>query len=170
MADVMTFWCHPDEETAFLDFLESEATLGAPGDKVPSRDLLEPVPIRKLLGNNPPSVFLLNAQYADADKIVIFEDPEGGYRVSDMESCVVGYERARFLDDGSLMRANLYFYRRYPNPSADSFIEKPTGFVKWAKKVLGWIGKATPKKVRDRRASEQIWQAVDRGLVNLAPY
>jgi hypothetical protein len=172
MADVMTFWWHPDEEAAFLDFLESEKTpLAVPWDKVLSRELLVPVPVRNVLGNNLSSVFLLDSQHAEKLVISFFEDPDGGYyRVSDMESCVVGYDRARFLADGSLMTANLYFYRRYPNATADALVEKPAEFIKWAKKVMGWVGKATPRKVRDRRGSERIALAVDHGLVQLAPY
>lgn len=171
MAEVVTFWWHPEEEVEFIDFLETLGpTMAMPFDRASSKDDLSPRPIRESL-NRVESLFVTRRQDALACVVRAFEiDGETFFRVSDMESCVIGYDRARFSSDGALSPGNLNFYRQYPNTTVTGFVEKSKDFVDWARKVLKWVRKSASERVLDLRGSKRIKTAVQEGSIKLAHY
>jgi hypothetical protein len=168
MASTVTFWWFPDEEEAFLEFLERTGqVLALPFAATETKDGLVPRPFREYItAADPHQCFLL---LADVAELIIepFKVVESGTavercRVVDMKSCVVGYDRGKLLGSDKLTASNLYTYWDYPNPSGSSLVRKPEEFIRWAKNVLGWVHKATPEwhQYRNYRVSKRVKEAI----------
>ena len=94
------------------------------------------------------------------------------FRVADMPSPVIGYQRGREISPGKLTPSNLYAYWEFPATTHSSMVAKPEEFVSWAKKVFQWVYKATPcwHEYKSYRVSKRVKESIlDEGL-EIVPY
>src|SRR5436305_12954309 len=93
---------------------------------VDARDKLIPRPIRECVCEEDRLFIGLEAFITKAVIVPIdrpgMDENTGCFRVSDMESCVVGYDRGRLDATGTLTASNLYGYLAYPTDAADAMV------------------------------------------------
>ncbi len=169
MALVMTYWCFPDEEKGFLDFLETTGDVVAipswgvrkKEDFVPQRpaDFIKQFdPNRILLGLKEHVGHMVVKPYGDKGEQL--------FSVDLMASCLVAYDRGKFRDGHKLGSSNLCAYFSFPNEDATMLIDKAPEFVLWTKRVYSWVTQATPEWHRDKdwRVTSRVAQAIREGL------
>jgi hypothetical protein len=98
MASVVTFWQLPEEESAFLEYLESTGDIvGVPWSKVPDRALLEPTPLQTLISRDPDSVLLGRRELLGEMPINTFnEDGIMTYAVAASKAPMLIYGRGKW--------------------------------------------------------------------------
>jgi len=181
MRAVVTFWWFPDEEAAFLDYLESTGHVVAlPFQAVKDQHEVAPRPVAEVVaGSDPQELFFGLEEHVRHAVIIRLEGFANGikveiphFRVSDMKSCVIGYDRGRFIEGGKMTPSNLYAYWDYPDEKGTVLKHKPADFVMWAKKVLRWVYKATPEwhEYKTYRVSKRVKAAIQEGKINIVPY
>jgi hypothetical protein len=150
MATVLTFWCLPEEEADFLDYLCKWEIYAYPPDAFPSIAEVKPRPIQILIKEQNPSQFDFGPkQFLSKNDIGDRRLLDGGhaYGSSLMQGHTIGYRRPYRRIGGGLGQCNLAAYWKYPNAEATGFIEKNPEFIKWAKKVFSWGRKWTSERV-----------------------
>jgi hypothetical protein len=143
----LTFWQTPDEETEFLDFLDTTGVVVAyPSHWVQTGTEVLPLPVRAFLLEKQPRQVLLGLERADADAIISPQvDGTRPYLSVDfMSSCLIAYSRAHFEPDGRLGKANLSTYLDFL--AGTEIKRKPVWFQSWVKKVFTWARKHANKK------------------------
>jgi hypothetical protein len=179
MQAVVTFWWFRDEEESFLAFLEEAGQVMAlPFRGTPKKDELKPRPLKEYIINDDPQqlFFFLTGNNQDIviEPIESFEDGKTleCFRVVDMKSCVIGYDRGRVISSSKLTASNLYAYWAYPNASGVSMVAKSDGFVTWAKKVFSRVYKMTPDwhQYKNYRVSKRVKDAILNEGLQIAPY
>lgn len=140
MPAVFTFWCLPEEEDAFFDFLGSWDIYVYPQDTFPEKGDVVPVslnerPLRAYSGQFSfgPKKFL---SQKDVDRRNVV-DGKYYHGVSPVDGCVLTFSRAFFHETGQLGKANLSAYWKYNYEGLG--LDKNSEFVKWGKSVFKWL-------------------------------
>jgi hypothetical protein len=176
MAAVATFWWFPDEQEPFLNYLgESDHVVALPFGAFGDKAEIQTQPVSALVGsNNPRQVLLCLAEQTSQVRLVNAPPGPSGksFRISLVDSCVIAYDRAVFIGANKLAASNLAAYWEYPNATKAEMIDKPEGFVNWAKKVFQWVYKVTPEwhQYKTYRISKRVKQAIKEGKLELEVY
>jgi hypothetical protein len=150
MATVLGWWCLPEEEAHFLNYLSKWEIYAYPPDAFPSISDVKPSPIQMLIKEQNPSQLDFGLKQFLSVKDIGDRHLLGGghaYGSSLMQAHAIGYRRPCFRVGGELGKCNLAAYWKYPNAEKTGFIEKNPEFVKWAKKVFAWGRKWACEKV-----------------------
>jgi hypothetical protein len=162
MPSVLTFWQLPEEEAAFIEYLQTTGNvLALPSRWVKTREELSPQPIRAYLEtHDPPQIsFGLEQHLKDiSPEPRIYEGESGFMQPSEMEFCLIGYNRPRFRRNTELGQSNLAAYWQRLDPEARILVEKPPEFVRWGKAVFAWLRRHTPEW-------HQKWYRVTQGAM-----
>jgi hypothetical protein len=165
------FWQFPNEEEAFLTYLEKTGTIIAfLRGKFRHKDEFDPMPLEELLKKyNPEELYFCLDHYFKDVVIASYTDSEGEYFVIDLyKSPLIGYTRGRLLDSDRLSTCSLEAYWSYSIDRKTS-AEKQTDFVQWAKKVFRWVQKATPEFYQHKhcRITSRVAEAIQNNQVDL---
>jgi hypothetical protein len=91
-----------------------------------------------------------------------------------MSPCLIDYRRGRMREPNRLGQSNLSAYWSYPDEGATGLIAKDPEFIRWAKRVFGWVRRYTPERVECQgypyRATRRVREAVDRGVLEAVLY
>jgi hypothetical protein len=85
-----------------------------------------------------------------------------------MASSLVRYDRGEFGGESELRQSNLCYYSGCFQ--GQQYVQKPPGFLKWARKVLDWVRRHTPERVPVHgcnyasRATKRVAEACRGGL------
>jgi hypothetical protein len=170
MPSTVTFWWFPEEENAFLDFLDTTGSvLALPFCGAKKKEDLIPCPIRDYIATvNPRQCFLFLTDFANEIVITSFnqvidnEMPVEKFRISDMRSSVLGYDRGVVAAPNRLTASNLYAYWEFPDPGGKVLTRKSEAFSSWGKRVMKWVLKATPEwhTYKNYRVSKRVKNAI----------
>ncbi len=150
MATVLTYWCLPEEETHFLEYLCKWEIYVYPPDACLKISDVKPSPIQALIKSQNPYQIDLGLKQFLSEKDIgerRFLNGTRGYGSALMQAHTIGYRRPSYRVGGHLGQSNLAAYWKYPNIDRTGFIEKNPEFVKWAKKVFAWGRKWACEKV-----------------------
>jgi hypothetical protein len=150
MATVLTYWCLPEEEAGFLDYLDKWNIQAYPPETFPNISDVKITPLSTVIFNKNPSQLDFGPKEFLSEKDIGRRNQVDGvylYGVSPMQSHTIGYVRPRYRVGGHLGQSNLSAYWKYPNENVTGFIEKNPEFIKWAKKVFSWGRKWASEKV-----------------------
>ncbi len=174
MPSVVTFWQLVDDEREFVDFLDVGGDVRAvPDCWVRSLDELEPRPVPDVLSATSADSVLLGLHHQVRSAAIVQHVLEGQlyYSLSDMDSCLIGYARVVFREDGALGQSNLHAYWDYLNKNLGATVRKDPEFVEWAKKVFRWVRRFTPESIEYNgfpyRATRRARQSYDRGEITV---
>ncbi len=135
----VTFYRFPDEEEAFLSFLnETGSIVALPFDGVLSKEELVPQPLLEFMQRDNLDVLFIGPAHSPLFIDSYEMKGQRFYRAGDMESCLLGYRRGKFRARQKLGLSNLYGYWDYYDEQKN-LIKKPTAFLKWARSVFRWI-------------------------------
>jgi hypothetical protein len=176
MAAVVTYWQLPEDEKDFLSFLQGTGNVLALPDRwVSSREELAPRPIPAFVDQYDPNQLLFGLD-SHVTTLRIEEHRVDGaprFALPHMEPCVIAYGRGR-LCDGKLAQSNLSAYWSYPSRVGLGLVKKDPEFVAWARHVMGWVRRATPKRLicngYPYRATSRAANEVAGGRVQLVLY
>jgi hypothetical protein len=176
MPGVVGYWQLPADEKDLLDFLQGTgAILALPDNWVGTREGVVPQPIVPFIDQHDPDQFLFGlAKHVLQVRIeertfegVVYFGP------AVMEPCLIAYRRGK-LRSGQVVLSNLSAYWDYPSADASELIEKDQEFVRWAKKVMGWVRKFTPERIECNgypyRATRRVRDAVCGGNLEVKLY
>lgn len=168
MASVVAFWQLPEEESAFLEYLESTGDIvGMPWSKVPARALLEPTPLQTLISRDPDSVLLGQRELLGEMPINTFnEDGSTTYAVSVSKVPMLIYRRGKWRAKNKLGGSNLSGDWTTVSDDGSRIIDKPEAFAKWGRKVMAWVRKRTPywHQYERYRITAAVAEAIKHGL------
>ena len=168
MASVVTFWQLPEEESAFLEYLESTGDIvGVPWSKVPDRALLEPTPLQTLISQDPDSVLLGRRELLGEMPINTFnEDGITTYAVAASKAPMLIYGRGKWRAKNKLGASNLSGDWTTVSDDGSGIIDKPEAFAKWGRKVIAWVRKRTPHwhQYERYRITAAVAEAIKHGL------
>lgn len=147
MAIAFTFWQMPEEELAFLDFLDSTGVIVAyPDHWVKTEAEALPTPVRAYLAAHNPSQVFLGLDSGQLDVVVEpkIEGEEKFLSVGLIPSCLIAYSRPCFRSAYHLGKSNLAAYLETYKEGVKH--AKPEWFHSWAKQVFSWAKKHAKKK------------------------
>ncbi len=173
MPVVVTFWQLPEEENTLLEYLErTGGIVGLPDHWVKSSDDLTPLAIRLFIQKHDPDQFLFGLEQHLRDVSIERSKYEGvwGYKgPGAMQACLVTYTRPKLYEGRKLALSNLAAYWTCLDEGNSMVIDKDREFVKWGKRVMAWVRKATPEQVECNgypyRATRQVKEAVESGEI-----
>jgi hypothetical protein len=169
----VTFWQMPDDETEFFRYLARAGDvyaiehMEAVSDPMllskarPIHDFLEQPALERL--------YISPAEYALHPPLHICP-PESARRLPmyslDMGFPAIMYTPGR-LKKNKLSQSNASAYTTYWDPIAKKPVRMPETFVRWARRVMAWIRRATPAwhEYRGYRATKPVAEAALSGLV-----
>jgi hypothetical protein len=178
MPSVVTYWQLPEDEEEFLDFLvKIGAVMAIPtGPWRRTRAELCPRPVARYIEQDDPSslYFGLQQHIGEEDIEAREQDGEMFFTISDTKSCVIGYDRGRLRKGNKLGQSNIYAYWKYPSADATEMLDKNPDFVKWARRVLGWVRRFTPETAEVHgfpyRATKRVKAALLKGEIEVVLY
>jgi hypothetical protein len=169
MATVLTYWCLPEEEIDFLNYLSKWDIYAYDPTFFLSLSDVKPVPLTTLIVEQKlPDVYFGPKQFLSEKDIGLRTHLNGvaQYGVHSMNAQTIGYRRPCFRVGGELGKSNLHAYWKYPNAAVTGFIEKDPEFIKWAKKVFGWGRKWACERVMHNgypyAATKRVKQLVEK--------
>ena len=173
MPAVVTFWQLPDEEEAFLSYLENTGTvLALPDHWVKKKEDLSPLPIRKFIADRDPNQLLFGLEERLAEIPVERWQHEGqwGYKgPCAMDSCLIAYRRPEYRGKGKLGLSNLAAYWTCLDESGSTIIDKDPDFVKWGKRVFAWTRRHTPQRHQRYRMTDRAKEALENATMEFVP-
>jgi hypothetical protein len=176
MPAVVGFWQLPEDENEFLVFLQGTGTvLALPDRSVDTKEELVPQPIAAFLERHNPNQLLFGLERHVRVIRVEEYSAEGRLRFvcPYMEPCVIAYSRGRLLGR-KLAMSNLSAYWNYRSADRPSSVENDPEFVRWGKKVMAWVRRATPEHVECNghpyRATPQVQKAASEGQLEVVLY
>jgi hypothetical protein len=176
MPAVVTYWQLPDDEKEFLDFLLSTGSiLAVPSHWVEAKEELVPQPIASFIEHYDPDQLLFGLEeYVLRPAIERREfDRKLLFGVPCMKPCLITYSRGK-LRNGKLPQSNLSAYLDYPSEGASKLLRKEQDFVRWVKKVMGWVRKFTPEQAECNgypyRATKRVSNAICEGKLEVVLY
>ncbi len=174
MPSVVTFARMPEEEGAFVRYLSKSGDVWARAAcGVTAGIIAEGLPVAEffaLLGANPPEE--TNTRVALGFKgdvlssLPLVSDSPNPDIVS---SCLLQYSRGLYHAGGELAQCNVHYYSGFYR--GEAYITKPDEFLRWGKRVLSWVRRRSPKKVRvhrcnyDTRATNKVYDQTLDGLL-----
>jgi hypothetical protein len=177
MTVVVSFWRFPEEEEAFLDFLDKTGNVVAiPYQNFHNLEAIKPQPLREMIKNsdlNSASHSLLIGLEHWMDQIRVnpyFHNGGNIFAVSYLYSPLIVYDRGQFREPNKLGMSNLCTTRSYYD-DGKKLIYKPDEFVKWGKKVFSWVRKETPEfhQYKTYRLTLRVAEAVRNNLIDIVP-
>jgi hypothetical protein len=137
----------PEEEAAFLDFLESTGVVVAyPDHWARAEAEASARPLRAYLAESNPGQVLLGLETGKADVVIGTKTKEEDqfYHVELMSSCLIGYRRPRFGNDNLIEQSALAAYLDFFKDHARR--AKPEWFRAWVRRVFGWAKRHANQK------------------------
>jgi hypothetical protein len=170
---VIGFFWFPDEEASFLDFLDTTGSiLALPFERLADSKLATPKPLREFILLQDPTQLFLTPSSLEPEVVVsrFMLNESEVFRVDDMNSPVLGYQRARTDAAGVLHMGNLYGYWDYPSEDASGMLMKSPEFVQWGKAVVSKVRRMTPKwhQYKNYRASDRVKEALLSGSLQVS--
>lgn len=178
MAAVVTYAQLPDEEPAFLNYLQKTGDVWARavGDRLPNIRFA-PLPAAEFLEHfadeirdfNMISIYI--GMRPDIVDPVITKRPDiydGEPFVNFMASNFIRYDRGEFRSENELAQSNLCYYSG--DYQGEEYVTKPELFLKWARNILSWVRRRTPESVPvercnyETRATKKVAAACRTGL------
>jgi hypothetical protein len=186
MPSVVTFAQLPDEEPAFLAYLQKTGDVWARAvNDDPDHPRYEPLPVADFLHRFAAEIVAYHvvAVYLGFQENIFYpmisthEKTEGGTLIpfvqggkvvegvhtivggtkvmrsfiNPMGSSLVRYDRGQFRSDDQLAMSNLGFHPGTYH--GQKWVPNPPAFMKWGKKVLGWMRRHTPEEVQVYRCN-----------------
>lgn len=154
MTASVTYWRLPDEESDFVDYLESSAepVLVLPVRTYSKVEDVRWMPPREAFGSNDSSFLITPAKFAPAARVVRVDRPDGqGFKVHPGKSPVVFYTRGNLAAPNRLYTSAISADWTYLADDDRTFLDHPAEFVRWGKRVMQWVRKAAPGWYRFRR-------------------
>lgn len=169
----VTFWWFPDEEPAFLTFLQSTGEILAISTLVASDPgAFHATAVSDAIQKDPDQILIAPACFA-LRPIIAFSDMSGSrrYYVSSMTSCLLAYKRGRFRERGQLGQSNLSASWKRLDQAKAAMVDKDPDFRRWGERVLRWVRKATPEwhEHKGYRVSRRVKEALTSGEIQIAP-
>jgi hypothetical protein len=165
------FWRFPDEEEAFLEFLEKTGNIvGLSKGKFRHKDDFAFIPLEKLIKDfDPPAVYFCLDSYLKDVVAASCSDSQGEYHVLDLyKSPVISYVRGKFVSPRQLSTSLLSAHWSY-SLDRETSAAKPEDFIKWAKKIFRWVQKTTPEFYQHKhcRITPHVAEAIRNNQVDL---
>jgi hypothetical protein len=168
MAVTLTFWRLPEEESAFIEFLESSGDVVAiPWQKVSDPSLLKPRPLSEVISQDSDAILIGLRHTIQNPPINTFrDDGEESYAVPARDLPMLIYHRGKWNDVNKLRRSNLSGEWTTISPDTGRSVDQPEDFVKWGKKVMQWVRKQTPlwHMYKTYRITPRVGEAIKRGV------
>lgn len=176
MASVVTFWQMPDEEDhLFRHLAKREDACAIPfSEAVTDPSLIIAMPMESLVGRCASNrLYLTLREFAKVPPLHAWAPDDRNERTRyslPMSFPAIVYD-AGTLADGRLSQSNVSAYSSVWDEAAKASRSMPEGFVKWMRRVMGWLRRATPDwhEYESYRVSKKAAQAAMNGLV-LVPY
>lgn len=173
MPAVVTFWQLPEDEKDFFRFLQTTGNiLALHSGPVEKQEDLGPLPLASFIEKYNPYQIIIG-KYIYLEKLIIQSYYYNGatmYRVPYMEHCTLIYTRAN-IRDSMLPQSNLCAYWDFPSDDGKMLIKKDQDFVKWGKRILSWVRRATPERLECNGflypATRRVRDAVSEGSLGL---
>jgi hypothetical protein len=174
MAGVVGYWQLPEEERQFLAFVEGTGDiLAVPTYWAETRAEMAPERITSFIDRLDPGDLYFGPSELQWDIEARHFGDKLLFGVSQMMSCVVGYDRGR-LRDGEITLSNLSVYWDYPSKDGSQIVRKSELFVKWSKRILDWVRRRTTERVECNgypyRATKRVKDAVNNGKLRAVLY
>ena len=159
MASVVTFGQLPEEEPAFLAYLQTTGDIRARAvNDDPGAPQYAPQPVALFLEKHA-------AQIVAYSKVAIYLGFRGDIfnptlttherkSIDPMGSRYVRYDRGQFRTAEELASSNLCFYRG--SFQGQTWIAHPQSFLKWGNKILSWMRRRTPELVPVDRCNYKV--------------
>jgi hypothetical protein len=153
-----------DEEPAFLAYLATTGDVWArAGIDDPTAPAWGPGPVAEFLDRFAAKIRRYNSVHLHIGLRPDVLAPEvnavesrGCITVDMFRSCLVGYSRGEFHPGRRFLnRSQLYFHVGAWWGEGD-YRKKPEAFLRWAKKVVGWVRRHTPEQVRVYRCNYSL--------------
>jgi hypothetical protein len=172
MAVTLTFWRLPEEEAAFMEFLESSGDVVAiPWEKVSDPSLLRPRALSEAISQDLNAILIGLRDTIQNPSINTFhDDGKESYAILARDLPMLIYHRGKWRDVNKLGSSNLSGEWTTISPDTGRTVDHPEEFVKWGKKVMQWVRKQTPlwHEYKTYRITPRVAEATKRG-VELVP-
>ena len=170
----VTFWWFPDEEEAFLNYLQSTGDILAISPLVaPSPEAFHPVPVRDCIRQRNPDQLLIGPAHFACEAPVQMSSVKGipNYFVSAMTSSLIMYRRGKFRSEDKLGQSNLSAHWDMLNEAETAVVDKNAEFKRWGMKILRWARNTTPEwhQFKGYRVTRRVKEAIDGGTVTILP-
>lgn len=145
MSISVKYWRLPEEELDLARYLESlEPTLVFAGQVYPRREDIRWVSVEEGFRSPASRLLITPARFVDLVRISWVERlSEEGYTVDHTKSPVLFYRRGG-LTDNQLSSTALTVESSYLADDGKTSLDHPADFVRWTKKVMQWVRKASP--------------------------
>lgn len=184
MALVVTYWQLPEDELDFFSYLANRQDVAAvvleSSDKpftpkiYPGSDLAVNKSIHKKRLLFIPS-HITQTIHPTYHTNPHFPGTQDGYSFDLMKDLVIAYTPPQYSSEGFLHQSNLSAYSDWLNdadPKNRYTENKSPEFIKWAKSIMNWVRKQTPKQCmlneHNYRATSAVKKQVDEGRLKLA--
>jgi len=174
---VLTFWRLPEEEAAFLDYLDrTEDLVACVYENVDTPEEVQAAPLRELIAAcNPKRVLMAPRPFMDMTPITMHEiDGQNKYGRYYGQGPVICYRRPQWREPGKLRTSNFCYdsqrgvVEAASAPRSSHWVPQPPEFMAWARRVMTW----NRRRVETRgynRATPDAWAAADAGDIELVP-
>src|SRR5215471_4000827 len=173
MADAVTFWSFPEEEPAFIEFLESTGpVVGVRKGKVPDKAQLHLSPLRSLLAEGVDSVLVGLPALVGELPIRAYPEPAGeSWAVLFTRIPVLTYDRAIWRSPERLGSSHISGSWTILSDDKTQVLDQPAEFVKWGRKVLAWVRKQAPesRELSGHRITRKVSEAIKSSGIQLVP-
>lgn len=172
MACGVTFWQMPDEETAFFEYLvRTDEICTFPFATFTDRSLICSTPLTSLLGRTDTTRLCLTLQEYASNPAVFEFEREGSprYTLGPEFPCLI--YTVGSIENGQLSQSNASSNTYFLDKSQNVIRNHPDPFVKWIRRVMGWLRRSTPEwhRYRGYRVTKAAAQEALSGL-SLVPY
>lgn len=168
-----TFWQLPDEEKAFLDFVDGTGTIVAiaQGPVDSDKELLLR-PFREYIDTHDPTLLFFGPR---EHVLLAVVEPLGHGETKQLfithhTSCLLRYERGGFRgESGELSPFALSGYWQRLNDNKTGYLNKDPAFKKWGEKVLRWMRTRTVKNDQPmgNRITAHAKEAIGKGTLRI---
>jgi hypothetical protein len=172
----VTYWQLPTEEAAFFEYLAGTGEVYAIPHKQPvgSPEQIQAQPLATFLGRpDRARLYLTLREYALAPSLFEIRpaDPAQPVRYTLAADFPSVMYTPGTIEGGRLAQSNASARTYYVDAARQVVQKMPEPFMRWLKKVMGWIRRATPEwhEYRGYRVTRQAAAAASAGLI-LVPY
>ncbi len=170
----VTYWQFPDEEHAFLDFIQGTGdVIVIPSELVDSPGAIVAYPPLEYIRQYDPDQVLLGL-HSLFDKLIVEPVVVGGkqkYCVAPATSPLMRYRRGKFRDTKKLGQFNISASWKRLTEAKTALVDKDPDFKKWAEKVIRWVRTSAPDwhEFKGYRVSRRVKTALLQGELEIVP-
>lgn len=168
MPITVTFWRLPEEEKAFVEFLEKDPRVVA--FRAENRSPISELPLEspsQILRYDDRLVFLALKPHVDQIRCVEYDrDGESRFGIDATNSPVITYKRNGYREPGKLGQSVIAAYLEAVTTNKEELYSKPDEFAKWAKSVASWVRRNTPEwhQYKTYRMTKKVSDSLKNGL------